>query len=87
MIKYLISSTNEVRVDSMDEVEQFHKEMQDKAAEIGCLLASFSWVEKENKKLDEIYYQVKFKFVFNKLADPETPYRDIDYKMYEGINE
>lgn len=87
MIKYLISSTNEVRLDSMEDVEVFHKQMQDKAAEMGCLLASFSWTEKENKKLEEIYYQVKFKFVFNKIADPETPYVDIDYKMIGVVNE
>ena len=87
MIKYLISSTNEVRLETMDDVEQFHKQMQDKAAEIGCLLASFSWVEKENKKTEEIYYQVKFKFVFNKLADPEIPYDDIEYKMREVFSE
>lgn len=87
MIKFLISSTNEVRLETMDDVETFHKQMQDKAAEIGCLLASFSWVEKENKKTEEVYYQVKFKFVFNKLADPEIPYTDIDYKLREVISE
>lgn len=87
MIKYLISSVNEVRLDSMDDVELFHKQMQDKAAEMNCLLASFSWVEKESKKLEEIYYQVKFKFVFNKLADPDVPYDDIDYKMREVFGE
>lgn len=86
MIKYLISATNEVRLETMSDVEEFHKQMQDKAAENGCLLASFSWTEKENKKFEEIYYQVKFKFVFNKLADPEVPYFDIDYKMAEVMN-
>ncbi len=83
MILYLIKSTNEVRLETMDDVETFHKKVQKEAEEMKCTLSSFSWVEKENKKLEETYYQVKYAFVFNKLADPEVPLNKIEYKMRE----
>lgn len=85
MIKYLISSTNEIRLETMDDVEEFHKKIQSEADDMGCTLASFSWTEKENKKLEEIYFQVKYKFVFNKLADPTRPLNHIDYIQYDEV--
>lgn len=86
MIKYLISATNEIRLETMDDVEAFHKEIQNEAEELGCTLATFSWTEKENKKLEEVYYQVKYKFIFNKLADPTRALNHIDYIQYEAMN-
>ena len=82
MIKYLIKSTNEVRIDEFNDVEKFHKELQEQAEQIGCTLSAFSWTEKENKRLEEIYYQVKYTFVFNTLTNPETALKDITYNLY-----
>ncbi len=87
MIKFLVSSTNEMRLESMDDVEQFHKQIQEEAEQLGCTLATFSWAEKYNKKLDETYYQVKYKFIFNKLADPDYPLDHIDYIQKSRIVE
>ena len=37
MLKFLISATNEIRVETMQDVEALHKQLQDEADEIGCL--------------------------------------------------
>lgn len=87
MIKYLIKSNNEVRVETMEDVEQFHKQLQKEAEDMGCTLASFSWTEKENKRLEEIYFQVKYTFVFNKITDPDTALKSITYTMCDGVSE
>ena len=81
MLKFLISATNEIRVETMQDVEALHKQLQDEADEIGCLLNNFSWTQKENKKTDEIYYQVKYKFIFNSLRDPDFALDSITYKQ------
>lgn len=90
MIKYLIKSTNEVRLETMDDVEQFHKNLQKEAEEGGYTLSTFSWAEKEVKAQGEVietYYQVKFAFVFNTLKDPERPYKSIEFNLYNDMVE
>ena len=54
MIKWLIKSQNEFRLETMSDVEEFHKEMQKKAADEGYTLSSFSWMEKEVKEKGEV---------------------------------
>ena len=81
MITWLIKSTNEYRVDTMEEVEEFHKKLQNKARDEGYTLASFSWAEKVAKCDGEEYpyYQVKCSFVFNTLKEPENPFLSVEY--------
>lgn len=81
MITWLIKSTNEFRVDTMEEVEAFHKKLQEKARDEGYTLASFSWAEKVTKiDGDEYpYYQVKCSFIFNTLKSPENPFTSVEY--------
>lgn len=81
MIKYLISATNEVRMESIQDVESFHEELQQHARAMNATLANFSWAEKEDKKLEEIYYQVKYKFTFGTLRTPEALLNDIQYNI------
>lgn len=86
MIKWLIKSQNEFRLETMSDVEEFHKEMQRKAADEGYTLSSFSWMEKEVKEKGEVvdtYYQVKTTFIFNTLKDPENPFTKVEYPSYE----
>lgn len=85
MIKWLIKSQNEYRLETMSDVEQFHKEMQAKAADEGYTLSSFSWVEREVKEKGEVvdtYYQVKTTFIFNTLKDPENPFSKVEYPNF-----
>lgn len=86
MIKYLISSTNEVRLESMDDVKSFHEELQQEAKGMGATLANFSWTEKEDKKLEITYYQVKYKFTFGTLRTPEAYLNDIVYNISPAYN-
>lgn len=81
MIKSLIKSTNEVRLENEEDADNFHKEVQEQAEEIGCILSSFTKNLKQKKSKGEIveeYYQVKYTFVFNDLKDPEY---SINYEM------
>ena len=81
-VHYLIKSQNEYRVDSMPEVEDFHKRLQDEAAENGYTLTSFQWNEKTIREKGEVvdtYYQVKSTFVFNTLKEPDSPFFTVEF--------
>ena len=87
MIKYLVKSTNEVRLEDMTDVEEFHKHLQNEAEDNGYTLTNFAWSEKTLKAQGEIvgvYYIVKYTFAFNNAKDPETALKDIVYNMYDG---
>lgn len=82
MIKWLIKSQNEYRLETMTDVEEFHKELQKEAENGGYTLTNFSWAEKAVKEKGEIvetYFQVKATFVFNTLKDPENPFSKVEY--------
>nr|DAU16624.1 MAG TPA: hypothetical protein [Caudoviricetes sp.] len=85
MITWLIKSQNEYRVDTMVEVEEFHKYLQDKAADEGYTLSSFSWTEKQVRTKEEeySYFQVKTTFTFNVLKDPENPFFKVEFPKVE----
>lgn len=84
MIHFLIKSTNEVRVETMSDVEGFHKELQKKANTEGYTLTNFSWAEKVVKEKGEVvdsYYQVKYTYAFNDLKDPDKPFCDVEFPI------
>lgn len=88
MVKFLIKSSNEVRLESKLDVQTFQENLQQEANDGGYVLSNFAWVEKEVKEKGEVvdtYYQVKYTFTFNDLRDPETPYNSIDYNV-RGVN-
>lgn len=82
MIKWLIKSTNEFRLESMEDVEKFHKELQQEAAANGYTLSTFSWKEVEKKSKGEViesWFIVKYTFVFNDSKAPENLFTHIEY--------
>jgi len=84
MIKSLIKSTNEVRLENEEDADNFHKEVQEQAEKMGCILSSFTKNLKQKKSKGEIveeYYQVKYTFVFNDLKDPESCLDSINYEV------
>ena len=81
MQKYLISVTNEVRIETLEEVKAFHEEVEQEAKALGATLSNFAWVEKEDKKQEITYYQVKYKFTFGSLRVPEASFTDIKYNI------
>ena len=84
MIKSLIKVTNEVRVESEEEADKFHKELQKEAEEIGCVLSTFTKTLRQKKSKGEVieeYYQIKYTYVFNDIKEPETYLENIEYHM------
>lgn len=85
MIKWLIKSTNEIRIETKSEVEEFHAYIQEKAESLHCRLTSWQEVEKQKKAQGEIieeFYIVKYTLTFNEAKDPETPLRSIEYNLF-----
>lgn len=85
MIKWLIKSQNEFRLETMTDVEEFHKEMQRQAADEGYTLSSFSWTKREKKEKGEVideWFIVKVAFVFNDGKEPENPFTKVEYPSY-----
>lgn len=85
MISYLIKSTNEFRLDTIQEVEEFHSFLQEKSSKEGYVLTSFSWTEKQvhTKEEEYSYFQVKATFTFNVLKDPENPFFKVEFPKVE----
>jgi hypothetical protein len=88
MIKSLIKATNEIRVETESDADLFHKELQEKAEEIGCTLSTFTKTLRQKKSKGEVieeYYQIKYTYVFNDIKDPETYLKNIEYHMVNSI--
>ncbi|MEG0153518.1 MAG: hypothetical protein RR744_10175 [Cellulosilyticaceae bacterium] len=75
MSRYLIKSTDYYRIDSLTEVEEFHKELKNNSK---FELDSFGYKQKQVKQKGEIideYCLVTVKKIFN---DEKEPMSDID---------
>ena len=82
MVTWLIKATNEFRVETMDDVENFHKKLQNMALDGDFTLTGFSWKSQEKKQGGEIideWFVVKATFVFNDAKDPENLFTDVEY--------
>ena len=82
MITWVLKNTAEYRVDTMAEVEDFHKKLQTLAADDGYTLSSFSWTKKEIKSQGEVvdeYFIVKVQNVFNDAKEPENPFLKVEF--------
>lgn len=90
MIKSLIKATNEVRVETEADADEFHKELQKEAEEIGCVLSTFTKTLRQKKSKGEIleeYYQIKYTYIFNDIKDPYTYLKNIEYNMTNSTAE
>lgn len=88
MIKSLIKVTNEVRVETETDADQFHKELQKEAEEIGCILSTFTKTLRQKKSKGEVieeYYQIKYTYVFNDIKEPNTFLDNIQYNMVNSF--
>ena len=73
MLKSLIKATNEVRVETEEDADNFHKELQKEAEKIGCILSTFTKTLRQKKSKGEVvdeYYQIKYTYVFNDIQEP-----------------
>ena len=88
MIKSLIKVTNEVRVETETDADQFHKELQKEAEEIGCILSTFTKTLRQKRSKGEVieeYYQIKYTYVFNDIKEPNTFLDNIQYNMVNSF--
>ena len=90
MIKSLIKTTNEVRVETEDDADRFHKELQKEAEEIGCTLSTFTKTLRQKKSKGEVideYYQIKYTYVFNDIKEPYTYLDNIQYNIRNNVTQ
>lgn len=90
MLKSLIKATNEVRVETEEEADQFHKELQQEAEKIGCILSTFTKTLRQKKSKGEVideYYQIKYTYIFNDIKEPYTYLKNIEYNMTNSAEE
>jgi hypothetical protein len=86
MIKFLIKSTNEVRVSTKEEADELHKELEQEAQDNGYTLAAWSETHKDRKSKGEIIEEwmiCKWTFVFNDAKEPVDAYNKISYDFYK----
>lgn len=82
MIKYLIKSTNEIRLETKIDVDEFHEKLQKEADGLGCRVTSWQEAEKQRKSGGEVveeWFIVKYTLTFNDAKNPEKPLGHIDY--------
>jgi len=90
-VKYLLKTTEEFRLETLDDVKQFHTNLEKDAAEQEYNLSGFSWSEKYEKEKGEVigsYFVVKAIKVFDEAKMPEqSPLESITYSHYEVPSE
>lgn len=86
-VKYLIKTTEEYRLESLEDVKQFHEAMEKDATEQDYTLGSFGWIEKpvkEGKEIIDSYFMVKLTKQFDEAKDLEkAPMKSITYEHYD----
>lgn len=82
-MKYLVKTTEEYWVPSLDMVKNFHKKLQEDSIEQDYQLAGFAYTEKpikEGKEIVDSYFYVKVSKVFDDAKEPmKMPLKDIRY--------
>lgn len=81
--KYLLKTTEEYRLNSREEVEDFHDELLEDAADQNYTLTSFSYVKKDVKVKGEIvesYFVVKAVKTFQSDKECFIPFAKIKYQ-------
>ena len=84
MIKYLIKSTIEIRVEDEDAADKLHQQMQEEANKIGAVLTSWTQTKRDKKVKGEIveeWYICKYVLSFNDAKQPIIELKNIEYNM------
>lgn len=88
MIKYLIKSTNEIRVDSEEDANELHKYYEDYAHDNDYILNSWTQTLRTKKSQGEIvesWFICKVVLIFNDVKAPDIPLDNIDFNMQKTI--
>lgn len=84
MLKFLIKSIIEVRVENKEDADKLHKELQKTALDEGYSLTAWNETHKERKVKGEVVDEwelCKATFVFNDQKEPVYPLENVEYNM------
>ena len=87
ILKYLIKATNEYRVETKEDADKLHKELEEEATEKGWTLSGWSETYKNRKSQGEIieeWFICKSVVVFNDPKEPVIALEDISYNMIDN---
>jgi hypothetical protein len=87
MIKWLIKSTNEIRVETEEDANRLHKQMEQFAHDNEYILNTWTQTLKTQKSKGEIlaeWYVCRYTLVFNDAKEPTNLLTDIDYIFDKG---
>lgn len=90
MIKSLIKSTNEIRVETKSDCDELRKSVYQDAKEQSYDVTGWTESLKQKKEKGEVveeWYICKYTLTFNDPKEPETFLSDIVYNMMEHIEE
>lgn len=88
MIKFLIKATNEYRVETKEDADTLHKQIEEEATNNGWVLSGWTETYKNRKSQGEIveeWFVCKSTVIFNDVKEPDSPLRNIDYNMMESV--
>lgn len=88
MIKYLIKSTNEIRVEDENDANELHRFYEKFAHDNNYILNSWTQTLRTKKSQGEIvesWFICKVVLVFNDAKAPDIPLDTIDFKMQHNI--
>lgn len=89
MIKYLIKSTNEIRVDSEEDANALHKYYENYARDNAYILNSWSQTYRTKKSGGEVveeWWICKVVLVFNDAKAPDIPLDNIEFNMQKVVS-
>lgn len=86
MIKYLLKTTEEYRMETIEDVKHFHELLREDAAQQQYHIAAFSWTEKQIKSKGEVieeYFVVKVQKQFQDHKEAIIPLDEITYTTFD----
>lgn len=81
MRHFVLSNTTKYRVETIEDVESFHTELQAQATKDGYQLSSFGYKEKYVKEKGEVidsFFEVMVTFTVNDIKEPIIPIFDVE---------
>lgn len=86
MIKFLLKSVNEYRVETKEDADALHKQIEEEATGNGWTLTGWTETYKTKKSQGEIveeWFVCKATVVFNDPKEPEIALKNIEYNMFD----
>lgn len=85
MVKSLIKSVNTFRLERLEDVEAFHKKLQEDALKDGYQLTDFKYSVKPLKEDGEVigeYFVTTYSIVLDDAKDPSYAWNDVEFVQH-----